>query len=195
MTKAFAWCMLLASAMAVADPAITDAPAPAGSPTKSTHASGHDSLSISRGRTGFADSCARCHGAKLAGGGAPALVGSSFRSRWLRVGNGIAPLDAAIRRMPKEAPDSLPAETYVDIREYILAANRGNGIAEPRATGGAPADLPTIPLAVSAASTTEPTEPELLHPLEGDWLSYNRDLQGQRHSRLAQVNRGNASGL
>src|ERR1700761_2465027 len=180
MIKTLACCMLLWCTIGAADPAAAP---------KATRP---DPARIARGRAAFGKSCALCHGANLAGGGAPALVGASFQNRWLSNAGGLDPLDAAVRRMPKQAPGSLTAATYVDILEYIVAANHAQPAAAARPGPRILLDLPAPPRSVSAASTAVPTEPELLQPRDGDWSSYNRDLQGQRFSRLAQINRDNA---
>jgi cytochrome c2 len=39
---------------------------------------------LAQGRLDYAQECATCHGAQLQNGGAPALVGPSFRDRWNR---------------------------------------------------------------------------------------------------------------
>jgi mono/diheme cytochrome c family protein len=76
-----------------------------------------------RGQGAYARACATCHAEDLLGAGnAPALVGEPFLGRFDR-----ATTDDVVQvirqTMPQEAPDSLGAETYVDIVSYLLKAN------------------------------------------------------------------------
>ena len=76
-----------------------------------------------RGQGAYARACATCHAEDLLGAGnAPALVGEPFLGRFDQ-----ATTDDVVQvirqTMPQEAPDSLGAETYVDIVSYLLKAN------------------------------------------------------------------------
>ena len=71
----------------------------------------------------YAEACANCHGAKLEGGAAPALIGPAFTAKWQ------GQPDAALFTishdlMPANAPQSLPVEQSRAILDHIYAANR-----------------------------------------------------------------------
>src|SRR5262249_24299448 len=77
-----------------------------------------------RGKTGYADQCASCHGPELTGGEmAPALSGGEFMAGWdgLTVGD----LFERIRvSMPQNSPGSLSAQQNADILAFVLASNK-----------------------------------------------------------------------
>ncbi len=173
-----------------------------------------DPAQAARGRAAYGTACASCHGLNLSGGGAPALKGASFVARNMGSAAALTELDRNIRRMPKQAPHSLPAKTYADIKAYILAANGYKPPAAPVAASahGAPVKpaagkpaatakaaprevLPAAPKTVAQASTSAPTDAELIAPADGDWPMYNRDFSGQRFSRLDQINTATAGRL
>jgi mono/diheme cytochrome c family protein len=76
-----------------------------------------------RGKTGYLEECARCHGENLAGGEtAPALVGKDFLKRWNGKTLGDL-LETVIRTMPSDDPGNLSRRQYADVTAYVLNAN------------------------------------------------------------------------
>jgi ankyrin repeat protein len=76
-----------------------------------------------RGQALYNKACAHCHAEDLTGeGGAAALIGQPFASRWNNVS--VDEMLEVIRRtMPYEAPDSLGTQGYVDIISYLMKMN------------------------------------------------------------------------
>jgi len=76
-----------------------------------------------RGATEYGAACASCHAEDLGGNSnAPSLVGVSFMFLW--EDRSLGDLFTTIRtQMPTNAPNSLPAQSYLDILAYILDAN------------------------------------------------------------------------
>jgi alcohol dehydrogenase (cytochrome c) len=116
---------------------------------------------VDTGRQAFADNCALCHRADLAGtNDAPALTGSAFMGAWK--GRTTDALYSKIAKtMPASNPGGLDDETYTAITAYILRANGatpGTTAFTPSAsvaigsiaTGQMPADLNTARLAQGA---------------------------------------------
>ncbi len=78
---------------------------------------------VGPGRQLFATDCARCHGAQLQGGTAPALRGPGFApssGSTMTVG-GIYQYMST--NMPADKPGQLQAQQYADIMAYLLHAN------------------------------------------------------------------------
>ena len=74
-----------------------------------------------RGGEAYAQECASCHGGKLEGVDAPALVGE-FASEWN--GRTVADLfDRVSATMPADGPGRLSPQQYADILAHILRAN------------------------------------------------------------------------
>ena len=77
-----------------------------------------------RGSIVFSASCWGCHGRQLQGGDGPPLVGRDFLIRWSIPTRTLDDLFAQIQVfMPKDLPESLPLESYVDVVAYILEQN------------------------------------------------------------------------
>jgi mono/diheme cytochrome c family protein len=77
-----------------------------------------------RGQAVYADACANCHGAALAGADVvPALVGADFVAKW---GGATAfELFERIRTtMPQASPGSLTPQQYADIVAHIFSTNK-----------------------------------------------------------------------
>ncbi|HUC76867.1 MAG TPA: cytochrome c [Vicinamibacterales bacterium] len=93
-------------------------------PTKSVWDGVYTEEQANRGRQGYADQCASCHGPELTGGEmAPALAGGDFMAGWdgLTVGD----LFERIRiSMPQNAPGSLSGQQNADILAFVLASNK-----------------------------------------------------------------------
>ena len=68
----------------------------------------------------FAQSCAMCHGASLAGGAGPALVGPGFATSGTTVGSVFT---MVAQQMPLSSPGSLSHAQYEDLMAYILQKN------------------------------------------------------------------------
>jgi alcohol dehydrogenase (cytochrome c) len=168
------------------------------------------------GRVLYARACGLCHGATLQGGAAVALSGTAFARTW---GDGLHQgadfFTAIAKQMPKNAPGSLSLADNLAITAFIL---RSNGYATghaplsmaglagtlPAAAGARAANLPATvavasfpqpPHTVRPASGSSPQDAQLLHMADGDWLTFNRTLAGDRFSPLAQINAGNAHQL
>ncbi len=161
----------------------------------------------------YTSKCAACHGAALQGGGARALSGAAFSSKWS--GHTVAMFERMVRTMPFAQPNSLSRDEYLQLVAYILSANgvaagdrplAAEGLDVPMpggsavvAAANAPAELvvtlPKLTAAAQPASGHAPTQAELLAPSDQDWLMYNRDYAGQRYSALRQITAANAQDL
>ena len=76
-----------------------------------------------RGKAVYADQCASCHGATLAGGDvAPPLSGSAFLNNWNNTSAGDL-FDRISTTMPQSAPGSLSGKQVSDVEAYIFQAN------------------------------------------------------------------------
>jgi alcohol dehydrogenase (cytochrome c) len=95
---------------------------------------------VDSGRQAYADNCALCHRADMAGtNDAPALTGSAFMGAWK--GRTTDALYSKISKtMPANAPGGLDEATYTAITAYILRANG--------ATPGATAFTPSASVAI-----------------------------------------------
>ena len=170
------------------------------------------------GHLQYAPKCGVCHGADLTGGGAPELMGKGFAAKW----NGKSLMDLYIytrQQMPKGNGDSLSPQEYADIVAFILSRNSipsGNiklvadapmnrvmvlSDAAPAAgTVSAPAEpvqLGELSGPVKQPGTHGPTQAELdrADDSTSDWLMYNKGYEGQRYSKLTQLNARTAAKL
>ena len=93
-------------------------------PTKSVWDGVYTEEQANRGKQGYAEQCASCHGPELTGGEmAPALSGGEFMAGWdgLTVGD----LFERIRiSMPQNSPGSLSGAQNADILAFMLASNK-----------------------------------------------------------------------
>ena len=93
-------------------------------PTKSVWDGVYTEAQANRGKAGYAEQCASCHGPELTGGEmAPALAGGEFMAGWdgLTVGD----LFERIRiSMPQNSPGSLSGAQNADILAFMLASNK-----------------------------------------------------------------------
>ena len=76
-----------------------------------------------RGEKVYADSCAACHGASLAGDLGPALAGKDFVAGWKDMTVGDL-FDKVSSTMPSNAPGSLMPGQYADIVAFVLNSNK-----------------------------------------------------------------------
>ncbi|MGD9811250.1 MAG: PQQ-binding-like beta-propeller repeat protein [Sphingobium sp.] len=169
-----------------------------------------------KGEQLYAQHCAACHGGKLEGGVGTILKGPGFVKRWT-AGDDMSELFRVIKStMPLAAPASLSDAEYHAIADYILVTNgftpngdriAGTAAGAPEQQIGLSNDAPTpagvtprpfepkIVVEASPASTATPTDAELSSPKPGDWLAYNRTLDGQRSSPLRQITTKNVGKL
>jgi len=93
-------------------------------PTKSVWDGVYTEEQANRGKQGYAEQCASCHGPELTGGEmAPALAGGEFLAGWdgLTMGD----LFERIRiSMPQNSPGSLSGAQNADILAFVLASNK-----------------------------------------------------------------------
>jgi polar amino acid transport system substrate-binding protein len=75
-----------------------------------------------RGRTVFANACAKCHGAQGQGDEAPRLIGTTTGLPEYKTAQGL--FDYVSSQMPNDTPGSLKPEEYWDVLAYILDANK-----------------------------------------------------------------------
>jgi mono/diheme cytochrome c family protein len=74
------------------------------------------------GRDSYIASCASCHGPRLSGGDAPALIGKAFNASWGK--HTTAELYTFIQKlMPFCQGGTLADEAYTDIVAFILSQN------------------------------------------------------------------------
>jgi alcohol dehydrogenase (cytochrome c) len=145
------------------------------------------------GGMAYKQHCASCPGANLEGSVGPALKGSSFDTRWRAKPDELDKVITAT--MPIGEGNSLPADAYHAITQYVLAGASAPAAAAPSAPP--PAKLPDDPKVFGVASNPAmgPDDAELLKPNEGDWLRYNRDYQGQRFAPFSEITPQNAGTL
>lgn len=75
------------------------------------------------GKAVYAEQCASCHGATLAGGDvAPPLSGSAFLNNWNNTSAGDL-FERISSTMPQSAPGSLSGKQVSDVEAYIFQAN------------------------------------------------------------------------
>jgi len=175
---------------------------------------------VNLGRIDYSQSCAVCHGAQLAGGGAPALKGTSFNAQW----NGKTLqsfFNYVQQNMPLGHGGSLPAQNYADIVAFIASQSglpAGTEKFTPRSpmqfalvlpagttSGGNPAGAAaTAHVKIGALygpirqpSTNRPTQAELdaADTSTTSWLAYNKGYRGERYSSLKQIDIANVSRL
>jgi PQQ-dependent dehydrogenase (methanol/ethanol family) len=151
------------------------------------------------GRLVYARSCATCHGPALTGGGAPPLVGPTFLAKWANHTNELAALIEDT--MPRGAPGSLTHVQYRQVWNFVMAANGYDSAVErfpidPSARIPAAPEpiLPKLVTFAGRATGSGPTDADIA-AADGGWLTYNRDYQGRRFSKLAQITPDNVKGL
>jgi alcohol dehydrogenase (cytochrome c) len=175
------------------------------------------------GQNDYAISCAACHGATLAGGAGPALVGSSFMSSW-------GPkttqqlYEYLSKSMPAGNPGSMSPSSYAGITAFMLQANGAKAGSQPFDTGSSvmlaaiangqppegllsaatptrqrPAPPPQEHWGLTVAGTVKDyvpvTDEMLTHPSDAEWLMYRRTYQGWSFSPLKQIDTRNVGAL
>jgi polar amino acid transport system substrate-binding protein len=93
-------------------------------PPPAAEKGGYSAAQAETGKTVYATHCARCHGAALKGGAAPALIGEPF-ARSLDVDHMTAPqlYDFITSHMPRNEPGFLSDAQYLAALAYLLSAN------------------------------------------------------------------------
>jgi alcohol dehydrogenase (cytochrome c) len=168
------------------------------------------------GRAAYAKNCVACHGADLRGAAGTALSGSVFAKNWIGSGQSLRDLYTVVSTtMPLNAPGSLSEAENLSIVSYVLSRNgymsadtkltpdnlniklvsTGGPAAAPSTANPMAATYPMAPAKSDAASSSIVSDSDLLHVADGDWLTFNRNLEGDRYSPLAQINTGNAARL
>lgn len=204
----------LSLALAVPPPTSSKSPQPqAGAPS-------FTEAQAKAGQQVYAGQCQSCHGAQLQGGAGPALAGSGFLGKWANGQHALSDLYHIIAtQMPLTAPGSLSQTQYHNVTAYILSKNGYQAGSAPLSSqtlkvkltppakqgagssgGGsastpAPSDLPKVVRSGTAAQGSGPSDDDLMNVADGNWLTYNRDLMGQRFSPLKQITSANASQL
>jgi alcohol dehydrogenase (cytochrome c) len=165
------------------------------------------------GRTLYAETCARCHGAALSDGSAPPLTGPTFRRTWSRPNVNVADLLHVMETtMPPRRVGQLSQEENVSILAYIMSENGLRAGSLP--LDADPARLAAISLlseedALAGAAEafipgersrpvgTGPSASDLLGAAdqEANWPYHTRDYSGTRYSPLDQVNTENVGEL
>jgi alcohol dehydrogenase (cytochrome c) len=165
-----------------------------------------------RGRDLYQARCAGCHGARLEGGGAPALAGVEFLRSWGAHELTVDDLYFVIRTtMPADSRTRLSRREYVDVVAYLLQRNGyPAGATELIADRKALRAVKLVPPAESVAtrrvarpmpparspSTSRPTQSELDHAAKAeDWLTPEHDYAGTKYSPLSRITRGNVKAL
>ena len=171
-----------------------------------------------QGSAVYAQSCAMCHGASLEGAAGPALAGNQFRQAWVNPGLSLRDYhERIVKTMPVQAPGSLSEDQYLSVTAYVLARNGyaagpaslttasldvkltppAGGAPAPVASGPKPASYPAAPANPQMASAPQagPDDADLLKVKDADWLTYNRNLAGDRFSPLKQITPANAGKL
>jgi len=182
-----------------------------------TGAPEYTAVQAESGRKIYADKCSACHGSSLEGVSGPALMGDSFISKWSDQGQTLANLHFTVKNtMPLGAPGSLSDDQYIDLVAYILLRNHfpagegpltdSNMLVSLKASGAgnsaetavspiARTQTPVVQVAAVPATTSLPGDGEMANPNEADWLMYNKNLNGQRYSKLDQIDSRNVHHL
>ena len=76
------------------------------------------------GESLYQQQCAICHGVELDGGAAPALIGTTFRKTWSRLGANVAELyNRIVTTMPPRQMGVLNEGQNLDVLAYLLGRN------------------------------------------------------------------------
>ena len=203
-----------ARALALAFAMCAAAPILAQERPSATSALSYSEAQRAAGQRTYGAQCANCHGFNLQGAAGPALSGVGFQKTWMNGTRSVRSLfDLVKTTMPTNHPGSLTPEQVFQLLAYTFSNNglapgsRPLGTASlasliplgsQAAVAAAPhhaLKLPAAPTQVGRATTTVPTDEELLSVPAGDWLHYNRNYAGDRFSPLAEINAGNAAQL
>lgn len=148
--------------------------------------------------------CAACHGQEMQGGGAPALKGTAFTSKWGTAGvDGLA--DFIARSMPPASDPPLDAATSRGLATYLLA-DGGADAAPAKAADALPASGRSKIADEFSRSASEAvkrvadklrpvTDAMLQQTPSNDWLVWRGSTNALGYSKLDQINRGNVGRL
>ncbi|HLI84092.1 MAG TPA: PQQ-binding-like beta-propeller repeat protein [Bryobacteraceae bacterium] len=170
------------------------------------------------GKTVYERNCARCHGALVDNGAAPALRGTAFLEKY--AGKPAADLFTYVStKMPKDKPGSLGGAEYAEAIAYVLEQNGFatgrkefasdaaalNSVQMPALAGGrrglggglaAGVKLPPAPPKANPLDRITPVTDELLqNPPPGEWLTWRRSFDYQGYSPLKQITQANVKNL
>ena len=168
-----------------------------------------------RGEAVYAESCAACHGASLAGGAAPPLAGPAFERSWGGPRVTLDDLFFVIRTtMPPYGSSSVSVPDRAAVFAFILKSNgypAGQSLltadtvqltqqrleVSARPSSTLPPPPAFVPGAPGAAPAANGPDQATLNAASGstDWLFHNHDYAGTRHSPLEEITAENASRL
>lgn len=209
-----AWFALQTAASAM--PAPTPEPAP--TVAALTGQAYYTAAQAGEGEIVYRTQCASCHGDGLEGGAGPALAGKTFIDHWATGTKTLDDLAYIIKSMmPLQAPRSLSDKQYNAVVAHILSRNgypAGTMAFNPEMDPATAKSvlvppgmttathkphvrpvLPQLPAKVEMATTSKPDDAEIAAADDSVWLMYNKSLNGQRFSRLNQINTDNAKNL
>jgi alcohol dehydrogenase (cytochrome c) len=168
-----------------------------------------------QGKAVYAHYCASCHGAGLAGGNAPTLIGPVFAGHWARPKRSVSDLLLYVQaNMPLNAAGTLSSSESEAVLAFLLARNGfapgGRALTAGDSAlkiAGLRAGENPSPVTVAegfvtgphgaAPSGSGPAQADLVNAATqgADWLSANRDYAGTRYSPLTQIDVSNAARL
>ena len=168
-----------------------------------------------RGEAVYAESCAACHGASLAGGAAPPLAGPAFERSWDDPRVTLDDLFFVIRTtMPPYGSSSVSVPDRAAVFAFILKSNgypAGQSLltadtvqltqqrleVSARPSSTLPPPPAFVPGAPGAAPAANGPDQATLNAASGstDWLFHNHDYAGTLHSPLEEITAENASRL
>lgn len=113
--------------------------APTTSPSKTSNDGVFNAAQVARGKTAYANLCARCHGETLLGNDdAVPLVGAEFLKSWH--GKSVGKLvELTQKDMPTDGPGKLTRRQCTDVTAYVLSVN-----GYPSGQTEMPAELETL---------------------------------------------------
>ena len=177
---------------------------------------------VELGRAAYAQNCAACHGATLAGGQfATSLKGPAFLAKWGQGSGTVADLYRYIRSsMPPGGAGALPDATYAALAALIMAENQATmdgplaadeealaalTLPPPQAAARGESGVGGLSLRYPLPAGPEPidrfadytpvTEEMLANPAPENWLTWRRSHDGQGYSPLRQIDTGNVDEL
>ena len=181
-------------------------------PVQAATSSGFTKEQAKQGGKVYSQQCAKCHGAQLKGGAAPALIGDSWhQSIANRFGTAAALLDYVSKNMPVNNPGGLSQEQYRDAVAFLLVRNGYDSTKTqsaqldtvkltpvPQSSGGSQTQLEvqnigdanrTIARNLPDAGRVKVNDQMMLGAADdkSNWLLHGRDYTNQRYSPLDQI--------
>jgi len=116
-------------------------------------AGAYSTAQAQRGAPFYAEMCAGCHGAELAGDAlAPALAGPAFLARWQS--RGLDDLHETLHNtMPQNSPGGMSRQQSADVLAFVLSKNGAQAGSSEIKPGGEPARNGAIPASAGPAVT------------------------------------------